>query len=119
MNKLNYEWGLKKKWKTHEPALIKSIFQVGDRGNRREEIGARKSVPKKLKNNFLQYTWKLEEVQNLAFLLILFSQIFPDAVKYELTNICILYTDPQLITLLRSTAAQKKFLYYPVIGLRF
>ena len=82
-------------------------------------LGARKSAPKKLKNNFLQYTWKLEEVQNLEFLLILFSQIFPDAVKYELTNICILYTDPQLITLLRSTAAQKKFLYYPVIGLRF
>ena len=44
-------------------------------------LGARKSAPKKLKNNFLQYTWKLEEVQNLVFLLILFLQIFPDAVS--------------------------------------
>ena len=43
--------------------------------------------------------------------------------KYELTDICILYTDPQLITvvitLLRTTTAKKTFLYYPLMGLRF
>ena len=43
--------------------------------------------------------------------------------KYELTDICILYTDPQLITvvitLLRTTTAKKFFLYYPLMGLRF
>ena len=43
--------------------------------------------------------------------------------KYELTDICILYTDPELmtdvITLIRTTNAQKKFLYYTLMGLRF
>ena len=43
--------------------------------------------------------------------------------KYELTDICILYTDPQLITvvitLLRTTTAKNNFLYYPLMGLRF
>ena len=43
--------------------------------------------------------------------------------KYELTDICILYTDPQLITvvitLLRTTTAKKNFLYYPLMGLHF
>ena len=43
--------------------------------------------------------------------------------KYELTDICILYTDPQLITvvitLLWTTTAQKKFLYYLPMGLSF
>ena len=41
--------------------------------------------------------------------------------KYELTDICILYTDPQLITdmitLLCTTGTQKCFLYYPLMGL--
>ena len=43
--------------------------------------------------------------------------------KYELTDICILYTDPQLITLVttlpRTTAAQKCFLYHLLMGLCF
>ena len=42
--------------------------------------------------------------------------------KYELIDICILYTDPQLITdiitLLCTTGTQKSFLYYPLVGLR-
>ena len=40
----------------------------------------------------------------------------------EPTDICILCTDPQLITdviKLRTTATQKSFLYYPLMGLRF
>ena len=49
-----------------------------------------------------------------------FSLILP---SLELTDLCILYTDPQLmtkvITLFRTTAAQKKFLYYPLMGLHF
>ena len=69
------------------------------------------------------YTYKLEEVLNLVFSHLLPSQTYPNAVKYELTDICIFYTDPQLITdviiLLRTTTVHKRFLYDPLMGLRF
>ena len=48
--------------------------------------------------------------------------------KHQLTDICILYTDPQLlfeclitvaIALLRTNAAQKNFLYYPLLPRMF
>ena len=80
----------------------------------REEIGTQK-IKKQFFAIYLE-TWRGAKLG--IFTHFIFTN-FPRCSQYELTNICILYTDPQLITLLRSTAAQKKFLYYPVIGLRF
>ena len=70
----------------------------------------------------LSYTSQLEELLNLVFLLILRSQTYPGIPKHQLINLCILYADPppafyeclmtDVITILRTTAAQKNFLYY-------
>ena len=92
-------------------------------------LGTRKLAPKKLKNNFfliyslffkgsctlLHYFYILEEVLNLVFFSFYLHKLTLMQSKYKLTDICILYTDPQLITdmitLLCTTSPPKIFLY--------
>ena len=97
-------------------------------------LGTRKLAPKKLKINFslkahAHYftVFIYLETWRGAKLGIFYSFYLPKLTlmesKYELTDICILYTDPQQITdvikLPRTTTIQKKFLYYPLMGLQF
>ena len=118
VNKSNYDWPLKKKWKNYGPPLIQAVLQAGDRFWVRE-IGAQK-----MKNQFffryILYSLKshahyftvfiyLETwgVLNLVLLLISFSQTYPDTVK--------VWTHWYMYTVYRSLADQSRdhiFSYY-------
>ena len=66
---------------------------------------------------------KLEEVLNLLFYSFYLHKLTLMKSRYELTDICKLYTDLQLITnvitLLRTAGAKKTFCINPLSGLRF